>query len=148
MVFHLRNTRHTVRRLHDEMDRLLSGFLGQPPEEALFRNGRGQPAVNLWENGDRVVVELEVPGLKLNQIDISVVGSGLSIKIERPEIAQEGITYHRRERPLSSFTRTLRLPADVDAEKVEAELSNGVLSVSLPKAENAKPRKIEVTSRG
>lgn len=148
MVFRFRNIRHPVHRLRDEVDRLLNGFLGQPADEAMFYTRRRHPAVNVWENGDVLTVELEVPGLNRDQVDISVVGGELSIKIERTEIEQEGVTYHRRERPVGSFTRLLRLPAEVDAEQVEAELRDGVLTISLPKAEIAKPRKIEVASAG
>ena len=102
--------------------------------------------MNVWEQGDALLVEMEVPGVKSDQVDISVAGGELSIKIDRPEVAQEGVTYHRRERPVGSFTRVLRLPVEVDADRVEAELRDGVLMITLPKAEAAKPRKINVAS--
>ncbi|MBN2474817.1 MAG: Hsp20/alpha crystallin family protein [Pirellulales bacterium] len=146
MVFRYRNTRHPMHQLRDEMDRLLTGFLGQPSGGPWPGVGRGHPAVNLWEDADAMIVELEVPGVKKDQIDISVVGDELSLKIERPDPTPEDVTYHRRERPVGAFGRVLRLPADVDAGRVEAELSDGVLTITLPKAENAKPRKIEVVS--
>jgi HSP20 family protein len=92
------------------------------------------------------MVELEVPGVKHDQVEISVAGGELSLAIRRPEVEQPGVTYHRRERPVGAFSRVLRLPADVDAEKVGAELKNGVLLITLPKAESAKPRKINVTA--
>jgi len=107
---------------------------------------RNQPAVNLWETPEAVQVELEVPGLKSNELDVSVVGNQLSIKIEQSEGQEEGVTYHRRERPVGSFVRVLRLPVEVDANKVEADLKHGVLTVKLPKAEAARPRKIRVTA--
>jgi len=146
MVFGYRSTRHPMYQLRDEMDRLLTGFFGQPAEGSRFTNGRGQPAVNLWEDEDSLTVELEVPGVASDQVEISVVGGELSLKIERPELKQQGVTYHRRERPVGSFTRLLRLPSDVAADQVEAELSDGVLTVTLPKAQSAKPRKIEVAT--
>jgi HSP20 family protein len=77
-------------------------------------------------------------------VDISVAGDELTLKVERPEVGQEGLRYHRQERPVGSFTRIVRLPAEVEPGAVRAELHDGVLSVSLPKAAAAKPRKIEV----
>ncbi len=141
-----RGLRHPVTQLRDEMDRLLSGFLGQPSEGAWHPAGRGQPAVNLWDRGDALVAELEVPGARAEQLDISVIGGELSLRIERPDLSQEGVTFHRRERPTGSFARVIRLPADVDGNNVQAELNDGVLTVTLPKAEAAKPRKIQVVS--
>ncbi len=146
MVFRYRKRRHPIYHLRDDIDRLLTGVFGQWAESGLPIASRGQPAVNIWEADDAVMVELEVPGLKGDQVDVSVVGNQLSLKIERPELKQEGVTYHRRERPIGSFTRVLRLPVEVDADRVQAELTDGVLTIALPKAENAKPRTIRVTA--
>ena len=106
---------------------------------------RGQPAVNVWEKDDALVVEMEVPGVKSDEVDVSVAGGDLSIRINRPENGPEEVKFHRRERPTGSFSRVLRLPLEVDANRVEAELHDGVLKIVLPKAESAKPRKINVT---
>ena len=144
MAMRYRVPRNPVAQLRDEMDRLLTGFLGQPVDGWRAAVGRGQPAVNMWEEGDDVVVELEVPGVRDDQLELAVAGGELSIRIDRPEVAKEGVTFHRRERPVGSFARTIRLPADVDANKVEAKLDSGVLRITLPKAETARPRKIEV----
>jgi HSP20 family protein len=134
-------------QLRSEMDRLLNGFLGTASNGGSHSvMGRGQPAVNLWDGKDALMLELEIPGVKNDQIDISVAGLDLSIKVQRPDIAEEGVTYHRRERPVGDFTRVLRLPCEVNADKVAAELQNGVLTLTLPKAEAAKPRKISVKS--
>jgi len=132
--------------LRDGMDRLLTGVFG-PTAGALWPGVfHGQPAANVWEQGDALLVEMEVPGVQSDQIDIATVGGELSIKIERPAPPQENVTFHRRERPVGSFTRVLRLPVEIDADRVEADLRDGVLTVTLPKAEAAKPRKINVTS--
>lgn len=146
MVFRYLYTPHPMYRLRDDLDRLLTGFLGHWPADQLAGARRGQPAVNVWEQDDTLLAEMEVPGLTSDQVDISVVGDELSLKVDRPEPKQEGVTYHRRERPTGSFTRVLRLPVEIDAGRVEAELRDGVLTVTLPKAESARPRKIEVTS--
>lgn len=131
-------------QLRQDMDRLLSSFLGRIPGAPPAVAGRGQPAVNLWETPEALVAELEVPGVKGDQVDIAVVGNELSLTIRRDDITQEGVTYHRRERGIGTFSRVVRLPVDVDPDQVEAELRNGVLTVRMPKAESAKPRKIHV----
>jgi HSP20 family protein len=146
MVFGYRNARQPLNQFRDEMDRLLTGVFGPAADGILPAVFRSQPAVNVWEQGDALLVEMEVPGVKNDQIDISVAGDELSVKVERPEPADEDVTYHRRERPVGPQTRVLRLPVEVDGDRVEAELRDGVLMITLPKAENAKPRKINVTS--
>lgn len=146
MVFCNRNPRHPLYQLRDEIDRLWNGVFAPAADGLLPTLFRSQPAVNVYEQGDALLVEMELPGVKNEQVDISVVGNELTVKINRPEVEQENVTYHRRERPVGSFNRVLRLPVEVDADRVEAELRDGVLSITLPKAENAKPRKINVTS--
>ncbi|MGO8746841.1 MAG: Hsp20/alpha crystallin family protein [Thermoguttaceae bacterium] len=135
-----------MHQFRGEVDRLLSGFLSNLTDGNGIGAVRGQPAVNMWDTADSVFVELEVPGLKTDQLDLSVVGDQLSIRVERPDAAQDGMTYHRRERPVGSFTRVLQLPVEVEADKVQADLNDGVLTIRLPKAEAAKPRKIQVTT--
>lgn len=130
-----------------EMDRLLNDFLGQsagaPEAEPASRNF---PAVNVWQRDDEVFVEAEAPGLKSDDFEISVIGSALSIKGRRPDLAPENASYHRRERGVGEFNRVLRLPVEVDGNKVQARLSDGVLLITLPKAEAAKPRRIPVSA--
>jgi HSP20 family protein len=146
MMLGYRNSRHPLNQLRGEMDRLLTGFLGAVPEGFVPSAFRSQPAANVWEQGDALLVEMELPGVKNDQIDIAVAGDEMTVKIERPEIEREGVTFHRRERPVGSFTRVLRLPVEVDAGKVEAQLRDGVLTITLPKTEAAKPRKINVAT--
>src|SRR3972149_6728649 len=134
------------RQLRREMDRLPTGFFPTTFDEFLPGFVRGQPAVNIWDQGEELMVEMEVPGVKSNQIDISVTGAELTVKVERPDLTQEDVIYHRRERPTGIFTRVLQLPCAVDAQRVQADLHEGVLNLSLPKAETAKPRKINVAT--
>lgn len=105
----------------------------------------GYPAINIWESGDSLTVEAELPGLKLDELEIFVTGSNqLTLKGERkPLIPEKGIR-HRQERGFGRFTRTLTLPFAVDPDKVEAKLENGVLQIKLAQHESAKPRKIVV----
>jgi HSP20 family protein len=135
-----------LQQLRSEMDNLLGGFFGSTFNGLSRGFERGQPAVNLWDEGEVLMAELEVPGIKSEHIDVSVAGDELTIKAESPDVLEEGVTYHRRERPTGSFTRVLSLPCAVDANRVEADLAEGVLTIKLPKAEAAKPRKINVDS--
>lgn len=105
---------------------------------------RAYPAVNVWEEGDNLFAEAEVPGLSMEDIEVLVVNNELTIKGNRRAAADDNPNYHRRERGVGEFCRTLSLPVDIDANKVEATLKNGVLTIRLPKAESARPRKINV----
>jgi HSP20 family protein len=146
MIFRYPNVQYPFHQLRDGVDRLFTGVFGPTAETMLPPVFRSQPAVNVWERDEALVVEMEVPGVKSDQVDVSVVGGELSIKIERPQAEQPNVKFHRCERPVGSFTRVLRLPVEVDANRVEAELHDGVLSVTLPKADVAKPRKINVAA--
>jgi HSP20 family protein len=104
------------------------------------------PPVNVWEENDTIYVQAELPGMRLEDLEIYVTGSDqLTLKGERkPAAAVKGVVQHRQERGFGSFVRVLPLPFAVDANQVEARLENGVLLVKLPKHESAKPRKIVV----
>jgi len=131
-------------RLHDEMNRWTEGFFDDAP--AARRYGAAYPALNTWEDGDNAWVEAELPGLGLDDIEVLVNGGEVTINGERKLGEPQGATWHRRERSHGRFSRTLTLPWDVDADKVQATLRDGVLTVQLPKAETAKPRKVKVMS--
>jgi len=97
------------------------------------------------EDKDNYYVRAELPGLKAEDLDISVTGDTLSISGERKLPAEdEKAKYHRREREAGRFSRILSLPARTDTKKVEAVCTDGVLTVTLPKAEAAKPKQISV----
>lgn len=105
---------------------------------------RRYPALNAWEDAQALHVEAELPGFRIEDLEITMKGNELTISGTRADAAIEGATLHRRERPSGSFSRTLRIGTEVDAGAVSASLKHGVLTVTLPKAEAAKPRKIEV----
>lgn len=102
------------------------------------------PALNLWEDADRYVLEAELPGIKADGVEVSVVDDVLTLQGTRPAAAPEAGGFLRRERAAGAFARSIQLPAGVDASQVEATLRDGVLTVVLPKAETAKPRRIPV----
>ena len=87
-----------LRQLRSEMDHLLGDIFAPALEGFSPVAVRGQPAVNLWDQGEELLLEMELPGVKAEQIDVSVAGDELTIKVERPEVTDEGVTYHRRER--------------------------------------------------
>ena len=130
-----------VDRLRQEVNRLFNFF--SPGTESFA--SRVYPALNLTDDGDNFYVRAELPGVNPESLDISVVEERLLIRGERkiaPE--EEKASYHRRERESGFFRRTMALPAKVDAAKVSAGMKNGILTVTLPRAEEAKPRKITV----
>jgi len=106
---------------------------------------RAYPPVNVWEDDDALHVEAELPGMKLDQLEIYVhEGDQLTIQGERQPCVLEKGAWHRQERGFGKFSRVVSLPCDVDADKVEARFEQGVLHVTLPKAEAARPRRIAV----
>lgn len=102
------------------------------------------PAVNVYEDAEQYVVEAEVPGFTLEQIEVLVEGDELTLAGTREIPAPAGGTVHRRERPAGEFRRGFTLPVAIAADRVQASLRDGVLQVTLPKAEAARSRKIAV----
>lgn len=129
-----------------EMDRLVSNVCDYIPDGLLPAGARLLPALNVWEEGDALKVEAELPGVRPDDLEISVVGSELTLKVGRPGVEQADVKYHRRERSVGTFVRVLRLPVEIDVDRVQADLRNGVLTITLPKTEAAKPRKISVSA--
>ena len=129
-----------INRIRDEMGRAFGRYTGRrsPLAPASY------PLLNVWEDDDRVYVEAELPGMELDDLEISVHGTQLSIKGERKSPATEHTAWHRQERGFGKFSRVIELSADMDQEGVEACLKNGVLTVTLPKREETKPRRIEI----
>lgn len=134
------------RRIGGDFDRLVHGLFRDFPTfgPVRFESSGSFPALNAWEERENLYVEAEIPGLAIENLDIQVKGDELTIAGERKPVTAEGQTYHRRERGTGAFRRVVRLPVEIDAEKVEASLRDGVLTLRLPKAEAVKPRKIEV----
>jgi HSP20 family protein len=131
-----------VQQLQSEMNRLFDRWGGVTnPFGALV----AFPPVNVWEDGEQVHVEAELPGLALENLEIFVTGGDqLTLKGERKTPTADKAAWHRRERVFGSFHRTVTLPFQVDADKVEARLEQGVLHITLAKHESARPRKIPV----
>ncbi len=131
-------------RLHDDMSRLFEGFFEDMPDARPY--GAGYPALNTWEDGDSAYVEAELPGLGMDDLEVLVSGNEVTINGQRKIDAAQGATWHRQERSQGRFSRTLSLPWEIDADKVEAKLQDGVLTVRLPKCESCKPKKVKVVT--
>ena len=130
-----------MNRLRDEMDRVFGRWTHR--RVPLLSQG-AFPLLNVWEDESNYFVEAELPGMQLEDLEIFVNGSQLTIKGERKEPIGEKGTWHRRERGYGKFTRIFELPNVVDGEKVSAELKHGILTVTLPKQPESRPRRIEV----
>lgn len=134
----------TFAALQNQIDGLLEDFLSEPTAWAASPEFRRYPAVNIWEDGDAAHLEAELPGVKMEDVELLIAGNQLKLAVQRRVSAPENTAWHRQERLTGSFTRSFTLPWELDADKVEAKLTNGVLTVTLPKAESAKPRKIKL----
>lgn len=129
-----------------EMDRLFEsmtsaqpfGLVGVPNAPWSF------PALNLWEDGQNLYAEAELPGMTMQDVEVLVTGDQLTVKGTRTGAAPQESRLLRRERLAGSFERTIGLPVPIDTERVEARLTNGVLAVTMPKAAQCLPRKVEV----
>jgi len=130
--------------LRREIDRLFDAFTAGNGGTA---RTRAFPTVNLWEEGNNLYLEAELPGVVRDELDISAAGSELTLHGRRTPRRGEELTYHRQERGYGEFTRVLTLPVEIDAEKIEATLKDGVLTLTLPKAEAARARKIKVKAQ-
>lgn len=130
--------------LRDEIDRLFAGPLSELARTSRLLSG-WTPALDLHEDKDNFVVKIELPGMKKEDIDVSLHDGSLSFSGERKgEEKFEGADVYHSERFFGHFQRTLTLPAAVDADKITAQYKDGVLTVTLPKAEEAKPKQIDV----
>jgi HSP20 family protein len=129
------------REFHREVGRFLETF--EPLQT--WRVSKPFPAINLYDAKDRYILTAELPGVAPDQLDLSITGETLTLRGERrrPEGVNEE-SYRRQERQFGRWSRTVTLPERVDAGKVAAEVAHGILTVNLPKAEEAKPRQISV----
>jgi HSP20 family protein len=133
----------------NEFERLFRGALAPVMGEEEASTRTWAPPVDIYENGDNLVLKAELPGINPDDVEIRVEDNTLYLKGERKfekEVKEQ--SYHRVERTYGTFTRTFSLPNSVDADKVSANYKDGVLTLTMPKREEAKPKtiKINVTS--
>ena len=128
-----------------DMDRLMDQFFSLPATE---QTGWGLPMVDMYQTENEIIVKATLPGLDREDLDIQVTGDTLTIQGEvKWEDAEEGAKYHIREHRYQSFSRSLTMPSGVIADKAKAEMNNGILTLTLPKAEESKPKVISVKAK-
>lgn len=134
-----------LRRLREDIDRLFEEPFGlwPAPSHGLF--GKWGPAVDVYEDKDNVFVEVEIPGMKKEEIEVFMSGEELNIAGERKEEAEyKGAEIYRSERYFGSFHRSIALPTAVDAKRIQAHYRDGVLTVTCPKTEEARRKEVEI----
>lgn len=126
-----------MQRLQNEVNRLFSGVTQTV--------GQYYPPVNIWTGEDHLIVTAEIPGANTDEIDVSVLGDRLTLSGMRESTTlKEGENYHRQERNYGRFSRTIQLPFNVEAIRVDAKYDKGILTINLPRAEMDKPKKIAI----
>jgi len=130
------------------MDRLFEDSFVRPSRFWPDRLGRGELPIDMYQTANEVIVKASLPGVKPEEVDISITGDTLTIKgehKEEQEVKQED--YFRKERYYGAFSRSLVLPVQVQSDKAEATFENGILTLTLPKAEEVKPKQIKIKAR-
>ena len=108
-------------------------------------SGRGVfPPINVFSDPEHYVIHAEVPGVDPASLEIDTVGRTVTIRGRRDPALPEGGAYHRRERPMGEFSRSIQLPPELEPGRAEANCRNGMLTIRVPKREEAKPRQIKV----
>jgi HSP20 family protein len=132
--------------LRDAMDRLFDDAFTRPLR--LNDSHWSMPAVDMYQTDNEIVVKAAIPGVKTDEVQINVTGEVLTIKgeVKEKEETQEK-AYHLREQRWGMFERTIALPTDVIADKAKAEFENGILTITLPKAEEVRPKTISIKTK-
>lgn len=139
--YNLRNPFQELERMRQKMDHLM----GSTPF-ATFRSANVFPPVNVSEDHDNFYIRAEVPGVAAKDLDLQVDAKSVAISGKRRTVKDKAdFKYHRRERNAGQFSRMLALSGEIESVKVTAKLENGILLLTLPKAEAAKPRQITIS---
>jgi HSP20 family protein len=134
-----------LRRLNSFLDEAISGF---PFSENGAITAAWTPAVDVFEDKDAVKIIAELPGVKPDDVKISLENQALTVRGEKRQVAEEKTErVHRYERSYGAFERTFVLPGTVDPDRIEASFADGLLTVTLPKVERARPRQIEIRTK-
>jgi len=134
-----------VSEVRSLMDRAFDDFFSRSP---ITYDGIGSIDVNLLQTDDDIIVKASIPGVKTEDINISISGDTLTLRGEVKEGQEyKDVNYHIREMRLGSFSRTMTLPVKVDSDKAKAEFENGILCLTMPKAEEVKPKTITIKAK-
>ena len=139
-----RRSWHEMEPFRNEMDRLWNQLLSEAPGGEFPAEG-WLPPLDISETKESLNVEAELPGLEVKDIDINLTGDILTIKGEKKqEKKKDGKYYHCSECHIGSFQRSLRLPVNIQADKIDASFDKGILKITLPKTEEAKEKEIKI----
>jgi HSP20 family protein len=134
-------------RLRNEMERLYDRFFDLRPFRRFTEEGEWMPTVDVSETEKEIIVNAEIPGVEAKDIDVNLDGNVLTIKGERKrEHEEKEENFHRIERSYGSFYRALRLPTEVDGERIKATYKKGVLRITMPKSKKEAGKKIEISA--
>jgi HSP20 family protein len=132
--------------IQDEMNRLFDDFFGRPVLKTGWTEGVWSPIVDISEDKENMIIKSEMPGMSKDDVKISIQDNVLTLKGEKKQEKEEkDKNYHRIERNYGSFCRSFQLPTSVKSDKVKASYKDGVLSVTLPKTEEVKPKEIPIS---
>lgn len=130
--------------LRDEIEKVFDSFFGRTPH-LIEREGYWVPAIDIEETDNEYIVKAELPGMKKEDIKISLTEDSLTISGERKmEKEEKGKTYHRVEMSYGKFQRSISFPSEVKPEEAKATYKDGILTITIPKSEKAKPKEIEI----
>jgi HSP20 family protein len=133
-----------INRLRREMDDIFNRIFGETPLSKIGF-GRWQPLVDISETDTHLIVKAELPGIDAKDVDISITGDRLTIKGEKQQEKEEKEeNYYRSERYYGAYQRVIDLPASVEEDKTEASFDKGILTITLPKVEKIKKKKIKI----
>jgi len=131
--------------LREAMDHLFDDAFTRP---LTLRDGWSAPAIDMYQTDDEIVVKASLPGFKVDDVQINITGEVLTLKGEvKQEDEKQERAWHIREQRWGSFERSVALPTDVKADKAKAEFENGILTITLPKAEEVKPKIINIKAK-
>jgi len=137
---------HEMMTLREAMDRLFDDAFTHP----ITTSGGAVvlPSIDLYQNNDEVMVKAALPGMKPEDVQISVTSNTLTLRGEfKQDESQKETTYHIREHRYGLFERSIPLPTDVQTDKAKADFENGILTITMPKAEAVKPRTISIKTK-
>jgi HSP20 family protein len=134
--------------LREEINRVFDRVFKERPEE-FFRGGAVNPPIDLSETPDSIIVRAEIPGIDANDVSVSITGDTLTIKGEKKQEKEDpNENYHQVERTYGPFSRSVRIPVQVQTDKVTASYKKGILHITLPKVPEAKSQTIKINVEG
>ena len=131
--------------LREAMDHLFDDAFTRP---LTLRDGWSAPAIDMYQTDDEIVVKASLPGVKADEVQINITGEILTLKGETKQVEEKkDKAWHMREQRWGTFERAIALPTEVVADKAKAEFENGILTITLPKAEEVKPKVINIKAK-